>query len=247
MNRRSLAFIAAVSTVALTQIASAADLPRKAPAYTPPPPIAYTWTGFYIGAHAGYRWVDADLTFPSVLPGDPFNPELNYSLDSFVGGAQVGYNFQVTPNWVVGVEGDWSWGNRSKTQQFDFVDLDQPVTVKAEWNASLRGRLGYAWDRSLFYVTGGVAWMRVKVEALDFDAGVLDPTGSATETRTFTGWTAGLGYEQAFLSNWTARIEYLYADYGNERFFEGLTTSTFFPADVDLKTHTVRAGLNYKF
>jgi outer membrane immunogenic protein len=245
-SRFRVALIGGIAVLALTQGASAADLPRKAPAYTPPPPV-FSWTGFYIGGHVGYRWVDADATFPSVLPGDQFFSQLSYSPNSFVGGVQGGYNYQFAPNWVVGVEGDWSWGNRSKTQQFDFVDLDQPVTVKAQWNASLRGRLGYALDRSLFYVTGGVAWMRLKVEALDFDAGVLDPTGSATESSTFTGWTVGAGYEYAFLANWTARIEYFYADYGNETFFQGLTTSTFFPANVDLKTHTVRGAVNFKF
>jgi outer membrane immunogenic protein len=102
-------------------------------------------------------------------------------------------------------------------------------------------------DRSLFYVTGGIAWLRVKMETVDFDAGVVDPTSSLTQTRTFTGWTVGGGYEYAFLANWTARIEYFYADYGNETFFQGLNTSTFFPANVDLKTHTVRGAVNFKF
>ena len=245
-GRFLVTLIGGITGLALTQIASAADLPRKAPAYTPPPPV-FSWTGFYIGGHAGYRWADADVTFPSVQPGDDFFSQLNYKPSSFVGGLQAGYNYQFAPNWVVGVEGDWSWGNSSKTQQFDPVGLDQFVTVKAQWNASLRGRLGYALDRSLFYVTGGVAWMRVKVETVDFDDGVTDPNSSLTQSRTFTGWTVGGGYEYAFLTNWTARIEYFYADYGNETFFQGLNASTFFPANVDLKTQTVRGALNYKF
>jgi outer membrane immunogenic protein len=228
-------------------IASAADL--KAPVRKAPPPAAvYNWTGFYIGGHAGYRWMDANATFPSVEPDDDnFFSALGFGLDSFVGGGLVGYNVQVNPNWVVGVEADVSFGRRSQTRDFDFVELDQPVTLKSDWSSSVRGRLGYAWNRTLWYVTGGVAWTRLKVENLnfDFDDGELEE--AATQTRTFVGWTVGAGIEHAFAFNWTARLEYLYADYGSKTYFQGLTSATFFPTIVDLDSHTVRAALTYKF
>src|SRR5262245_30882654 len=135
---RSLATIVVVaSAVTIAQVASAADLPHKAPALTPPPPV-FSWTGFYIGGHAGYRWAEADAIFPRVQPDDDFAPQLGYRPNSFVGGIQGGYNYQFAPNWVAGVEADWSWGNGEDTQLFD---TDQSVTVRPQWNASLRGRL----------------------------------------------------------------------------------------------------------
>src|SRR5262245_32622239 len=99
MRRLSAALIAAVSIIALTQIASAADLPRKAPAYTPPPPPVYSWTGFYVGGNIGYGWGNGDTDFiplptaagfvnlaPTTLSTDP---------KGVIGGIQVGYNWQV--------------------------------------------------------------------------------------------------------------------------------------------------------
>jgi outer membrane immunogenic protein len=232
----------------LTGIVSAADLQVRPPTKAPSAgAVLYDWSGFYIGGHAGYRWVDADTKFPSVGPGGGFAPALGFRPNSFVGGGLVGYNVQVNGGWVVGLETDVSFGRRSRTLQFDPVELDQPVTVRSDWSASLRGRLGHAWDRWLWYVTGGVAWTRLSVQNLDFDNGVLDPTSSFTQAKTLVGWTVGTGIEHAFANNWTARIEYLFADYGSKTYFEGITTATFFPTVVDLQTHTVRAALSYKF
>ncbi len=232
----------------LTTFASAADLQVRAPVVkAPPAAMLYDWSGFYIGGHAGYRWVDADARFPSVTPTDEFAAALGFRPNSFVGGGLVGYNIQLNGGWVVGLEADASFGRRSQTLQFDPVNLDQPVTVRSDWSASLRGRVGHAWDRWLWYVSGGVAWTRLSVQNLDFDNGDLDPTSSFTQKRTLVGWTVGTGIEHAFANNWIARVEYLFADYGSKTFFEGIDTATFFPTVVDLQTHTVRAALSYKF
>jgi outer membrane immunogenic protein len=248
MGYRSAIVLASAIFLGATQAGFAADLPVKARPMAPAAIPIFSWSGCYIGGHAGYRWVHADAVFPSVAPGSAlFEPELDYRLDSFVGGGQVGCNAQVYSRWVIGIEGDFSWGDASETREFDRVNLDQPVTLTADWNATLRGRLGWAFDRTLVYATGGIAWMRVDVENLDFDLGVLDPTSSFSAERTFIGWTVGGGIEHAFTPNWTARLEYLYAEYDRERFFNGITTATFFPTDVDLRTHTVRVGLNYLF
>jgi len=108
MHRFSGAVVAAISAFALTQIASAADLPRKAPAYAPPPTV-YNWTGFYLGLHAGYGWGTTTATDAVATNGFCWFAcgfQWNADVHGFVGGGQVGYNWQFAPSWVVGVEGD---------------------------------------------------------------------------------------------------------------------------------------------
>jgi opacity protein-like surface antigen len=104
MRRMSIAVIAAASSVALMQIASAADLPRKAPAYTPPAPAVYSWTGFYIGANIGGGWGDRNVTYTSNDPAAPIFfhffgplPPTSFRIDGVIGGAQLGYNWQFHP------------------------------------------------------------------------------------------------------------------------------------------------------
>jgi outer membrane immunogenic protein len=249
MKRFLLAGVA-IATV-FSGWAMAADM-RGQPVYKapppPPPPVYFSWSGCYVGGHVGYRWVEAEAAFPSVPPDFPPNiaRALGYDLDSWVGGGQVGCNAQFD-RWVIGIEGDFSFGEKSETREFDTVGLDNPITLTSNWNASLRGRLGWAWDRTLVYATGGAAWMRLGVQTIDFDAGVFVPEASLSARQTLVGWTVGAGIEHAFTPNWTARIEYLYADYGRERFFHGITTAEFFPTDVEVHTHTVRVGVNYRF
>src|SRR4029079_2985388 len=105
----------AVGTVAVP--AWATDMPTKAPAVIAAP--AYNWTGFYVGGHAGYRWADADLTadpFTFATPGGPLTVpgrNENYKLNGGIVGIHGGYNYLVAPQWLIGVEGDWSWGHSS--------------------------------------------------------------------------------------------------------------------------------------
>jgi outer membrane immunogenic protein len=115
MHRLSHVSIAIVSAITLTQMATAADLPRKAPAYTPPPPAVFSWTGFYVGGNAGWGWLrDKGETFcvnpAGVLNGPGCNAQTatgdQIRGDGFIGGAQAGYNWQIN-NWVLGVEADF--------------------------------------------------------------------------------------------------------------------------------------------
>ena len=110
--------------------------------------------------------------------------------------------------------------------------------TKNSWLATFRGRVGYAFDRWLPYITGGGAYGNVKATATDI------PTGSVlgTASKNQLGWTVGAGLEYAFLGNWTAKIEYLYVDLGS--FDAGLAPLA---ANVSFKENIVRAGLNYKF
>lgn len=224
MTQRTLLLAAtALSLVVVGSSAYAADLPRKAPAYTPvtPAPV-YIWTGFYVGLNAGYGWASTDAT------------AAGSDLDGFVGGGQVGYNWQ-SGNWVFGVEGDFQ-GSAQDTSSTGLLGVT-PITVDQEipWLATLRGRLGYAWGPWMLYATGGAAWA-------DYKLSVTGPLGTVDDHTTNFAWTIGGGVEWMFAPKWSAKLEYLYIDTGD--------------TDVDLfgvpftaraKDNIVRAGINYHF
>jgi outer membrane immunogenic protein len=124
---------AGIGVAAVAVPAMAADMPTKAP-----PPIAapiYNWTGFYLGAHAGYRWANGDLTSAAYIFDPPFlfiDPVAfparseSYDLNGGIVGVHGGYNYQFAPNWLVGVEGDWTWGKASdsKTASLNVLAVD---------------------------------------------------------------------------------------------------------------------------
>ena len=191
MYRLSLLSIATVSTIALTQMASAADLPRKAPVYTPPPPAVISWTGFYIGGDiGGARMSSQNYTFAD--PGNaafdtcgncivPYqNQVLSGGSDSsIIGGLYLGYNWQFAPTWLVGVEGDFSWTGLKKSVNGPLLsDSGSSSTIipvagsnlsfqtEVQWLATLRARLGWLIQPNwLVYATGGAAWAHADVSA----------------------------------------------------------------------------------
>lgn len=175
----------------------------------------YDWSGAYLGLQAGYGWADADATIFTAIP-----TSISADLDGAFVGALAGYNFQ-SGNFVYGIEGDV---NKSWIK-FDGDGGDAEI----EWFGSLRGRLGYAWDRTLLFGTAGIAFAHG--EATVDLVGVNDDVS-------FTGWTAGLGAEHAFTDNWLGRAEYRYYDFGTEDITRG---------EVDLTMHTVSVGIAYKF
>jgi outer membrane immunogenic protein len=258
MKRYSI--VIAAATALLTLPAGAADLPRKAPAYVPPAPPPFTWTGFYAGIHAGWGWSDTSADIVGNIGGvTVFDPaSLGLNSNGVVGGIQVGYNWQFAPNWVLGIEGDISGTGIHDTVAgpavtiggVPLLGLNHFAERDVRWLASIRGRLGWAADRWLLYVTGGGAWA-----GFDFtfgpDLGVFGGPGLFTGDKTRSGWTAGGGVEYAFTNNWTGRIEYLFYDLGditNTRTFllagvTPLTTTT----TVDTQINVVRLGVNYKF
>ncbi len=272
MQRLSAALIAAVFAIALTQIGSAADLPRKAPAYTPPPPPVFSWTGFYVGGNVGYGWGRANATL--VAPGLPngwapidqgpisANGSANLDPKGFVGGGQIGYNWQFAPTWVLGVEADFQAFNLSGSSDGTFSLLDSlhvtHTAVRADWLFTLRGRLGYAFDRWLVYGTGGLAVAKVNFQQINSFPGFFgDPGFAATDSFSAsdikTGWTAGGGVEYAFWNNWSIKAEYLHVDLGN---ISGISTTPGlvvpllpiqYSHNTDFKADIVRTGINYRF
>jgi outer membrane immunogenic protein len=210
--------------VAFSTSAFAADLPmRTAP---PAAPVVYaplfTWTGAYVGVNAGYGW--GQVKGASAYFDDP---------TGFVGGAQIGANYQMpNTNFVIGAEADIQYaGLEAKTNGAGYAALGE-AKQQVEWFGTLRPRAGFALDRTLLYVTAGLAYGNQK----------LSIPGYASGTSTDIGWTAGAGAEYAFTNNITAKVEGLYVDLGK---------SDLVPAAPVTKSGTefgvVRAGLNYKF
>jgi outer membrane immunogenic protein len=254
LHRFTALLIAAASTVALGQIASAADMPVKAPRapiYAPP----YNWTGFYLGLNLGGSWGRQDASFVNATTGTILATGSNH-LDGIIGGGQIGYNWQVN-QWVLGVEADFQ-GSGQKADG-SFFDPGAPCgpnvaacfpipattisyTDKLNWFGTVRGRLGIAFDRWLPYVTGGWAYGHGEISGTT-TVGAVATAFSASQN--YSGWTIGGGVEWAFADHWSAKLEYLYIDFGDGPI---IPATTLFNVNVGHMTdNIVRAGVNYKF
>ncbi len=212
-------FLACVALVALAGAAAAADLPPraapnyyKAPAYVPP----YTWSGFYIGVNGGGAWGTSAWDSTS-----SFN-----TTGGLVGGT-LGYNYQIGQA-VLGVEGDVDW---AKIQGSNAV-----AQTSDTWLSTVRGRLGYAADRFMPFVTAGGAFGDIRATPA--------APGFAGGSETNAGWTVGAGLEFAVAGNFTLKAEYLYVDLGKFNCGAGCGAAT---DNVSFTTNIVRAGLNYRF
>lgn len=217
-----------------------AAMPLKAPRLTTSP---YNWTGFYVGGNAGVGIAGTHVTTdPTTLIGDANGDNDDLYRAGFTGGGQAGYNWQFAPSWVAGIEGDVGV---LKTNEFhcNINDCDTANSLSlasdSSFFATLRARVGYAWDRSLLYVTGGAAWVRTDDRWTDF-------TTTFSENSTIrAGWAVGGGLETALMGNWTAKIEYLFVDVGTNRVFDADGDGSYL--DFKHQYHVARLGLNYKF
>ena len=212
--------VASVGLIALgVASATAADIPHreampaKAPVYISQ---AYNWTGAYVGLYGGGGWGHSNTSAPFASSSN---------LSGGVAGGTLGYNYQVGQA-VFGVEGDLGWSN---IQGSAICGAGFSCSTRNDWLGTVRGRLGYAVDRFMPYVTGGAAFGDIKTSV----AGV----GDARSTK--AGWTLGGGIEAAIAGPWTAKVEYLYVDLGRGGSILG--------SDANFHTNIVRAGLNYRF
>ena len=189
--------------------AFAADLPPrvtyKAPAavYTP----VINWTGCYIGGHAGYAWSKSTYTYDNSVVIESFSDNPN----SFLGGGQVGCQYQFSSNWVVGVEGTWSW---TKLDQADpsllLPGRQRELTLNQI--ATVTGRIGYAWDRWMLYAKGGFAETKIDTYAVNPATGIF---GEANKWQ--AGWTVGGGLEYMVTPNFILGAEFNYYRFGFDR------------------------------
>jgi outer membrane immunogenic protein len=223
----SLKLFAGVSAAALflsVAGAQAADLPAVAPQVAIAP--MYNWSGFYLGAQIGYAWGNADRVNTLGFAND-------FDFDGVIGGIHAGYNHQIN-NWVLGVEGDIEISGADGDDSGVGGSVD---TIEAQWLGSIRARVGYAFDRTLVYVTGGIAFAGI-------DATSNNGVAAISDDNTHVGWTIGAGIERALTDNITARIEYRYTDLGDQDYTLAPAAAN---ANYDLDTHSVRVGVSYKF
>jgi outer membrane immunogenic protein len=220
-------FLACVGVAALTGAAAAADLYRpaprpyyKVPAYVP----AYTWSGFYIGVNGGWGFGRSNWDSVTAPTGD-------FDVSGGVVGGTLGYNYQYQQA-VFGVEGDVDWSSIKGTT---FTNCVPGCETRNSWLATVRGRLGYAADRFMPYITGGGAFGNVQANIPGFPGASNDRAG----------WTVGGGIEAALAGHWTAKVEYLYVDLG--KFDCGTACGATAPDNVDFRTHLLRGGINYRF
>jgi outer membrane immunogenic protein len=265
MNRLFLGIaIAGVSTAAF-----AADFPVKAPppAVAPPP---YNWTGCYIGGNVGGKWWANTSGTVNISPGiDAVTSTTSFDFSansgSFIGGGQVGCNYQVG-QFVFGIEGDGDWQHLSRTGTLVETSGEPDLTtngsfsLSSDWQASLRGRFGYAVDRVLWYATGGVAWTNVSLSGNEsfttctFISGICVPGTSITTavgivpvSKTAVGGTAGGGFEYGVTDQLTLGLEGRYTWYGSQHFNTTAIDPVPVSGGLNLNTAEIIGKLNWKF
>jgi len=268
----------ALITLGFVGSAVAADMPLKAPA----PVVVNTWTGFYVGVNfGGGDFKSSTESFsqtpdPALNPfGIVFDPVNGGGVGQWgaQGGVHAGYNWQLTPSWLVGVEGDWEKTNVGLTPvEVNLTNGGGAIppclgvapapplchstmmSQNLEWTASVRGRLGYVWGSALLYGTGGAAW-----DSEECSGAVVGPFNTSSIATSYnttnTGWVAGGGAEFMATANWLVRIEYLHYKFGGGNSqtvactlcaagaFAGPGNFTWGSTTFDV----IRAGLSYKF
>jgi outer membrane immunogenic protein len=252
--------IAAFASV-LASSAFAADMPVKAmPRIVDP---VWSWTGFYVGVNGGYSWGRSEAT---VDPTTPLATNIRHNVDGWLGGVQAGYNWQVNPKFLWGVEADiQAAGERGGSTdvlpvlRVPLLGITGTATSNTSfpWFATFRGRAGWLADPSLLlYATGGLAVGEVKFNTQTtlilqrFDGanaaigGPIPFVGATVfDRQTRVGWTAGAGVEKKFDPRWSVKLEYLYIDLGSATYFGGTADQT----SVKFHDHVFRAGVNYEF
>jgi outer membrane immunogenic protein len=284
-------FLASVCALALAGTAFAADLPSSAPApVTPPPPPI--WTGFYAGVNAGGSFggngAVTTTDYPAYFFGPTWTTEvatssalanavLGHNKVGFIGGGQIGYNYQYDASWVIGFETDIQGiaGSNSSASAFGTgIPADYPnetivssnvSTQSTQYLGTVRGRLGYlATPTLLAYATGGLAYGGVKSSA-NINQAILDTYGadpgsyasSGNYSGTRTGWVVGGGLEWMFAPNWSLKAEYLHYDLGRATYalspltyYGGFTEALYASApqaSTRFNGNVVRAGISYHF
>jgi outer membrane immunogenic protein len=222
------------------------------------PIAAYNWSGCYIGANGGGKWgrYSGDVAtagvvgfaFPGALPGVVTANNDDFSSGG-MGGGQIGCQWQ-SGAFVWGLEGDID--ATSVRQTFvapvgvgGLIAPGDAVEFRNRWQASIRGRIGYAWDRFMIYATGGVAFADVRATLAPVGIGFV----TFEDSQTLTGGTVGGGLEYGITDNLSLGVEYRFSKFGHENFAFATTPILGVPvtANSDLETHEVTARLNWRF
>jgi outer membrane immunogenic protein len=246
--------VLAIAAFAATA-AVAADLPvapRPAPAYYPPPPAHYNWSGFYFGGNVGVGLVrDVVTAGATTVFADggvlPIGTKTNVSPYALIGGPEVGMNLQFGPA-VVGVEGTWtsSYITGNYTAPLGGTGGQEQSRSAPHWYWTATGKLGFAANDLLFYAKGGAAGMRV-----DYTQSELNAAGGLVSQQTLAtnrnGWTAGAGIEYALNENLSAKLEYDFLSFGTRNYIFPNVAPGGLPISVQSQTHMILLGVNYRF
>jgi outer membrane immunogenic protein len=255
------AALAGVISLASESGAGAADLGQP-----------FSWTGFYAGANIGYGWGRAtnslSLSNPhldaNLIPYAVANSDVEKA-EGIIGGGQLGYNWQLLPHGLVGLETDWQ-GAGQRSNQTAFTNLlpvgpgsNTAVVMNNSssilWFGTVRGRIAYAWDSFLIYGTGGLAYGDVKLagtvsESLIYNGFPFGGASTFSLSKLNTGWTVGAGVEGALANSWTWKIEYLYLDLGSIAVSQTGPVAVFneaIAAQGRFTDNILRVGFNFRF
>jgi outer membrane immunogenic protein len=245
--RTILSAAATIVALAAATPAFAADFPVKAPSMTAP--VQFSWTGCHIGGHLGGAFSQDSVS-------DAFGNSASYSSSSFVGGGQIGCDYEFAPGWVAGVEARASWLDLKSSRAGTVINFATGATAPLQFTtrndflASATGRLGYSVaNRWLVFVRGGPAWTRERNDEAFTIPGFGIAANLSSPTRTRVGWTVGSGVEWAFAPNWSTTLEYNYYDFGNHGVALFDAANNVFVNGLSVKDtiHAVTAGVNYHF
>lgn len=256
MRFKAACILAVSFSLGVVSGASAADMPVKSRSYVEAPQ-AFSWSGFYLGLHAGYGWGSNNWNFRGLVEDPTVTAtSLNPKTNGVLGGFQAGANYQLA-SWVFGIEADLAFMHAKGSSDGTVFAGGVPTTLtttatsQIEWLATFTGRAGYAFDRTLFYVKGGIAAAETKDNFTLSSPSVFGPQffDLGTKNNTQVGWTIGGGIEHAFAPNWSAKIEYNYVDLGttSENFNVFGLDSLTFRQDIEHKLQIVKVGANYRF
>lgn len=219
--------VACVALVSASTAALAADMSTGTGS-------SLNWSGFYAGAQIGYDVGGrAEYTYFQT-PGSDYN--YNHGLRGFLGGIYAGYNHQFDNGVVLGVEADAWFGDVHGSSHAPGDDEFRAKT-KIDRAISARARLGFAVDRLMPYVAGGVTSAHMKFNEH------LNASHYASAKKSLIGWNVGVGVEYALTDNVSLRGEYRYTRFSKKDFMTDITD------EYSLKsyTHDIRLGVSYRF
>jgi outer membrane immunogenic protein len=221
------------------------------PSYGVPVPVAYNWTGFYMGANLGGHFPRDEIgttSFGFVGSGVvDASTGTSLSPNGVIAGLQIGYNWHVG-RMFVGLEFDANWLSGSASRSLSFGPPLNPADAmtnasKAQFLTTVRPRVGVVLDRWLIYATGGLAVETFITNDTFTFTGATNLTG-IDKRSTRTGETVGLGVEYAVLDSWTLKAEYLYLNYGT---FDAIIPSASITVHHQFVDNVARIGINHRF
>jgi len=242
--------VASAAVVAFAESAAADDNMMTKALAIPFAGPAYNWNGFYAGGHIGGAFGTSNWSTPGASGSAPIYQTINTfdEAGSFLAGIQGGYNYMLPNRILVGGEADATFPNFPSLLGLSTgpsVNFTSPTFGAENFSEAMlasgtvRGRIGYAPGSWLFYATGGLAWT--------YNQQTLTNLATGASESPFVwrlGWAAGAGVEAPIAPHWTARLEYLFIDYGNKTYqFSGGAQ----PFTSNFPLQEIRAGVNYQF